>query len=253
MINEQDKNKKKNENIHKDHRMRMRKRFESTRFDGWSKHEVLEFMLFYVFAQKDTNALAHMLLNNNNNSFTKLFENAQSECLKDIDGVGDSTLVFLRALKAFIGYYHSEAIKENPVQLTKENFSQILKEFDFSNETEDILMICLDNYMRIKYMTRLTEYSGSGYAMTKTERIAQVASTASARYVVLAHNHPSGCTKPSMEDLIMTQEAERRLNAMGIYLVDHYIVCKDQISSIKMLVKRAEKASYKPYDNPELN
>ena len=48
--------------LHKGHRDRMRKRFLLDDFDGFEQHEALELLLYYAVPRKDTNPIAHRLL-----------------------------------------------------------------------------------------------------------------------------------------------------------------------------------------------
>ncbi len=48
--------------IHDGHREKMRRRFLETGLAGFADHEALEFLLFYAIPRRDTNALAHQLL-----------------------------------------------------------------------------------------------------------------------------------------------------------------------------------------------
>jgi DNA repair protein RadC len=47
---------------------------------------------------------------------------------------------------------------------------------------------------------------------------------AGASSFILLHNHPSGTTMPSPEDLTMTRRVTVCANAVGVPLVDHVIV-----------------------------
>ena len=51
---------------------------------------------------------------------------------------------------------------------------------------------------------------------------------------VLTHNHPSGDPSPSAEDLRLTAELERVLQALGIRLYDHVIVGGQETYSLKL-------------------
>lgn len=219
--------------VHAGHRERMRKRFALTGFDGWSKHEVLEFMLYDVFTRQNTNEIAHDLLSRCGNSISRLFDNAQTECLMDVEGVGEKTVRYLRVQKAFMEYCRSEMMKERSIQLTRDNFTQVLEFVEFPSDTEDILLICLDRYLRVKYVTRITEASSGGQASTTAERLVRSAAASGAKNVVLVHNHPSGCDRASYEDMVMTSNAERLLRQFDIDLIDHFIVCGDEIVSVK--------------------
>lgn len=48
--------------VHDGHRDRMRKRIEQYGIDSLQDHEVLEYLLYAVVPRKDTNELAHTIL-----------------------------------------------------------------------------------------------------------------------------------------------------------------------------------------------
>ena len=50
------------ENVHKNHRSRVRKKFLLEGLDVFETHEALEFLLFYCVPYKNTSELAHRLL-----------------------------------------------------------------------------------------------------------------------------------------------------------------------------------------------
>ncbi len=49
-------------NIHEGHRESMKQRFMEQGLDVFDDHQVLELLLFYSMPRKDTNPLAHQLL-----------------------------------------------------------------------------------------------------------------------------------------------------------------------------------------------
>ena len=107
-----------------------------------------------------------------------------------------------------------------------------------SDEHEDIVMICLDGRMRIKSMEKITNSSDSVSATADADTIVRNAVGVKASNVVLVHNHPSGSEEISDEDRRMTEYLDNKLRAIDIFLVDHYIVCGDNIVSIKMTSKK---------------
>lgn len=54
-----------------------------------------------------------------------------------------------------------------------------------------------------------------------------------ARYVVLAHNHPSGDPEPSERDLAFTRRLADALRLIEMPLTDHLIVTRDAITSFR--------------------
>ncbi len=45
--------------------------------------------------------------------------------------------------------------------------------------------------------------------------------------VVIAHNHPSGDSTPSNEDIELTRRMNTALELVGLTLLDHIVVAKD--------------------------
>lgn len=54
-----------------------------------------------------------------------------------------------------------------------------------------------------------------------------------AAQIILAHNHPSGDTEPSEDDLEITKRLSEAGIILGIELIDHIIVTKDKFLSFK--------------------
>jgi DNA repair protein RadC len=54
---------------------------------------------------------------------------------------------------------------------------------------------------------------------------------ANATHLVLAHNHPSGLSRPSMEDFALTRRVLQSAEVVGIQLVDHLVFARDGVSS----------------------
>lgn len=54
-----------------------------------------------------------------------------------------------------------------------------------------------------------------------------------ARFLILAHNHPSGCANPSQEDVLATQDVGRLGESLGVSLIDHLIIARGQVISMR--------------------
>lgn len=48
---------------------------------------------------------------------------------------------------------------------------------------------------------------------------------------IITHNHPSGKTRPSKEDLAMTELAKNSAQTVGMKLIDHIIIAEDEYYS----------------------
>lgn len=54
-----------------------------------------------------------------------------------------------------------------------------------------------------------------------------------ARRLVLAHNHPSGCSRPSEADIRETRRLAEQAQGLGIVIEDHFVVGHSEVVSMK--------------------
>jgi DNA repair protein RadC len=52
--------------------------------------------------------------------------------------------------------------------------------------------------------------------------------------IIIAHNHPSGDQKPSTEDINVTKQLKKAGQILGIDLIDHLIITKNNFSSLRI-------------------
>ena len=51
--------------------------------------------------------------------------------------------------------------------------------------------------------------------------------------IILVHNHPSGVSTPSKKDYEITEKLEEAAKLLGIELLDHIVIGKNEYTSIK--------------------
>ena len=223
-------------NIHSGHRDRMRARFAEGGVSGWSDHEILEYMLYGILPRRNTNTIAHRLLNSSGNSIVRLLKNSEenAELLTSIRDVNEKTVIYLRSLKAFIEYYRDKQIRETRLVLTDDNIFDFIRTIDFPDDKEDMVALCLTGNMLLKCVARVTDMSGSDFATTDIDKLVKVATRAKTDNMILVHNHPSGAGEVSPEDVNTTMRVQKILDTYGMYLIDHFIVCGNEVISIKL-------------------
>ena len=100
-----------NSGLHDGHRKRLREKFKKGK-EVFNEHELLELLLGYSIARKDTNALAHNLISTFGSLSAVL--SASPDALAKVDGVGETTANLL----SLVGYISSLKKKEQlPVKL----------------------------------------------------------------------------------------------------------------------------------------
>ena len=69
------------------------------------------------------------------------------------------------------------------------------------------------------------------YSLVHPREIFKTAYLLSASYIVCIHNHPSGNSTPSKNDIDLTKKIEQLGNLHGIILMDHIIIGNDNYYS----------------------
>lgn len=223
-----------NDNIHKNHRQRMRAKFNETGFNGWSDYEILEYMLYNVYRQGDTNPIAHEILRYSADNIVNVMRNAQDfRMADDVKNVGENAVLFLRSIKEFMKYYRKQELKFEPIKINRYNMASVIDVVGFEPDREEILMVCADAMMNVNCVANITEQSGKNHASTSAQRIIKTATMNGAKYVIIMHNHPNGRAEISTEDEEMTLTVDALLRAVGIILIDHMVICGKRVLSIK--------------------
>ena len=74
--------------IHDGHREKMRARFLAAGLDAFADHEALELLLYYAIPRRDTNPIAHTLMERYG-SLSAVLE-APAEDLRKVEGIGET-------------------------------------------------------------------------------------------------------------------------------------------------------------------
>ena len=89
-------------NPHKGHRERLRSQIKARGLDGLPEHNVLEYLLFPLIPQRDTNELAHRLIGEFG-SFSGVLD-AGYEQLRTVQGMTDTLTMSFGSIPFFSAY-----------------------------------------------------------------------------------------------------------------------------------------------------
>lgn len=215
--------------VHEGHRDRLRDRFLAEGLDNFTQVQVLELLLFYCIPRKDTNEVAHRLLQRFG-SISQVLE-TRVEDLEKVDGIGHNAAVFLSLLPAAARYYSVDRASRCTVLKSTAQCGDYLLPYFTGRSQETVFMLCLDAKCKVLCCHQVGEGSVNS-AGVPVRRVVEMALAANATTVVLAHNHPSGLALPSYEDRVTTQRIAAALDAVEITLADHFVMADDDYVSM---------------------
>ena len=215
--------------IHDGHREKLRRRFLDGGLDSFADHEALELLLFYAIPRRDTNELAHRLMEHYGTLDAVL--TAPLEELMQISGIGENAAALIRLVPRLAQKARLSAAAREIVLSDAERMGEYLLERFRGEKNEVIYQLCLDRKGKLIVCRRLNE-GGVDSSELNIRRLVENALLSSASMVVLAHNHPSGIALPSPEDYVTTDRVEEALRVVGVQLVDHIIVADDDYVSM---------------------
>lgn len=216
--------------IHEGHRQRLLKTVMEAGFSNVSEVQAMEFILFYIFPRGDVNPLAHRLLHEFG-SVANVLE-ADVNSLKEIKGMGERSACSLKMLGEMFFYYTQNKLSQ---KIVLKNYQAITDYFDemlrFCN-TEIFVVVALDSSFNLTHKKVLAKGSARDVGISPMS-IANFISSSNPAFVLFAHNHPGGSAKASTQDVNSNNSLSNLVEYLGVKFVDHIIVGKDGIYSIK--------------------
>ena len=218
------------ENKHEGHRERVRRDFLENGFSETTPpHKILEMLLFYSIPRRDTNEIAHELINTFG-SIQGVFDAPIDQLLK-VKGITENTVALLKMILPIASIYRAEKVNHD-------------KNFTSTNQIGDYL---LEKYLcYTKETVAITSFNGKGQilgfdvlaegdsssAELSIRKILEIVMKRNPVCIVLSHNHPSGFAIPSNEDLALTNKLFTLLANINVRLLDHIIIANNDYVSL---------------------
>ncbi len=211
------------EHLHGGHRERMRRRFLEAGGSALADHELLEVLLFYAIPRRDTNDLAHRLIEEFG-SLSGVLE-ADSDLLCRMSGISEGSATYLKLLGELTKRYTAikmERDDKKTVFDTPGKIAAFMAPRYLGVNIERVYLLLFDNGMHMIDCFHVCDGSVSGVSMS-VRRIAERAYKKGAATAILTHNHPGGMATPSTDDVRVTRRLEEALRLLEIPLLEHYV------------------------------
>lgn len=178
--------------------------------------------------------LAQILLSENSSGLSsfKYLDTISIEQLKSFKGIGTVKAIQIKAVIE-IAKRISKVPKEkiSKINCPKDVYDLLSKEMEDKN-VEMLKTVILNNKNVVKSVVTVSIGAQSkaviGLKEILFEPLKQMASS-----IIIVHNHPSGDSSPSRQDIAFTKKILDGIKVFDIELLDHIVIGKNEYTSIK--------------------
>ena len=221
------------ENVHSGHRERMRKKILTYGAKSLEDHELLEVLLYYCIPQRNTNPLAHKIINEYG-SLLNLMDANVHDLIKRCK-LSERTAILINLIPEFVSRYSAQKWDKDKLNLLDiDTVGEYAKSLLSTQKKELFYMFCLDTQGNL-IKSELVSEGEVNETDVNLRRIAELALKNNTSSVILAHNHPGGSFMVSNSDINATSRIIHALELMNITVYDHIIVVHNSyISFVKV-------------------
>ena len=212
------------ENIHKGHRERLREIALKNGLANLPEHQALELILSYIIPQKDTNPLAHALINKFG-SLAGVFE-ATPDKLKQVAGIGDIAASFISICSQIPQIYKNSKIKDKVVLISPSRAIEYFENIISISNTEKFYVAYLNSRCEVIKCENFATGGMSKVSVDINDLVHNILQLPTCG-IIICHTHPEGIAKPSQDDTVFTRQLTISLQTIGIKLLDHIILSID--------------------------
>ncbi len=218
-------------NPHEGHRQRMREEvMRQNDFDALADHRLLELMLFGAIPRKDTNVIAHALLDEFGSIAGVL--DAEVHDLAAVKGMTQNAAILIKTVLPVARRYKNNKFKEGYVFKNIDEVGDFLIQKHLGHKNETFAITCLDAAGKFLACDIVNEGVADSVDVTFRE-VAACVLKHNAQWVVISHNHNVNNALPSEADIKMTIELQKSLAQLDIRLLDHIIVSGNDYISMR--------------------
>lgn len=142
--------------------------------------------------------------------------------VRDLLGLGNAKACQLVALFELGRRFYKETSDRMPVIRGPEDVYKLFKHMK-RLKREELRAIYLNTRQRVIH-EELISIGGVDEMSVPVQNILQPAVELMAKSIILIHNHPSGNSKPSNEDITFTKQVKQACELLGIVLLDHLVI-----------------------------
>ena len=205
------------------HRKRAKEKFALNEGKGVADYELLELILFYSIPRVDVKPIAKELLRKFGSLADVLY--APKEDLMKINRVSENTIGLFRIITEANIRICKEKLcnRDLPVLTNVDALVDFCRSAVAYKSVEELHILYLDASFHLLGTDVLSKGVSTAVRITP-EEVIQKAKEHKAPNIILVHNHPSGYTSPSKDDVEITTDIFKACKYMNINLQEHLII-----------------------------
>jgi DNA repair protein RadC len=212
------------------HRARLRHRILTGQGHGLHDHELVEYLLALAIPRRETKPLAKQLIEEFG-SFSRVLV-SDADALGNFPGMGETSVAALKIVQIAALRLISEPVRTQPILSSWQALLDYLRADMAHLAHERVRVLHLDSKNRLIRDELVSEGSIDQAAIYTREVIKRALALGSAA-IILVHNHPSGDSTPSRQDIAITKDICAAGRTLGITVHDHIIIGKDSHTSFR--------------------
>lgn len=179
--------------------------------------------------------VSRIILGSHENGLTgfKYLEEASIAELMKIPGIGKVKAIQLKALVELAKRINNNKLETNKIKVTTPKAVYDLLSCEMKDKKiEEVKVVLLDNRSCVKSVITVS-VGATNKSMVSPKEIFSEPIKQLATSIVLVHNHPSGDTTPSRQDILLTRKIIDYAKIFDINLLDHIIIGQNGYTSMK--------------------
>jgi len=215
------------------HRARVREKFlKSSDLNSFQAYELIELLLFYCNPRSDVKPLAKSICAFFDNSIHLLLNAPQQVFANNFDNLGDSFFVLLKLVKEMQSRNLYEALEPMAKVQNLEQLVNYLRIF-FNEQQQEVFRAMFLNAKGQIIAEKTMSQGTINQAAVYPREIVKHCLNFNACFVIVSHNHPSGDSTPSKEDLQITLDIKFALKTIDVELFDSLVITQKSYYSFK--------------------
>lgn len=216
-------------NLHKGHRERLRKKFAQD-MDSLMEHEILELLLFYAIPRKNTNNLAHILINTFGNLDNVLSQPIDK--LVKLEGIGESTALFLNFIHDLCNEYNVSETAKTSISSVEDEKKYFMNYFSKNSDENDCLLLNINSRLEVE-STLCLKTQDFLNGTSETKRIADFFIKADCKRVIIGININEPTSNINKKCLNFIHKFKSSFSSIGLAIMDCIICNKNNAFSLK--------------------